>query len=198
MEELTSKLNALQKQISITESSCAGSEYELKPRRSECESSRRSSISSANDRLFVAQCLSENDATNDGSQEISSTTDSISYSHRKIIVENSQHPTGLVSSSTPSSSIRVQKCDDERKPISQTNEEYREIQTASLSSRSVDIKHSFDEISDKDKMIALLQSKLLEKTQKESSLMGEINRLKSMLKGKNVPNDDFDLRDELV
>lgn len=55
-----------------------------------------------------------------------------------------------------------------------------------------------EEISDKDKMIALLQSKLLEMNRKEVKLESEIDRLKQKLKERKDSQSDLEPSDDCV
>lgn len=170
LRKLTSKLNALKKQISRTESS-----------HGECESSRRSSISSASDRLFVAQCLSENDSFNEH-HLVNSTSYSNSKGKTEILVNSNDHQSREVSISSS-------------KSITNNNSNLNRIdhsQEVSLSSRTVERTTSIADINGKDEMIEFLQKKLLEKSHKEMTLEKEIERLKSMLRNRTESFGDIE------
>lgn len=179
--ELTDKFNALKKQLSIqTESSC-NSVFDNDPPHSNPISIHQpqnkhrtrhrhsSSSSQVADRLFVAQCLSENDSFNYDSQpdDSSSSYTDISFNdtNRRSSMEKKQMSVAV------SESLNAQSKSESLKATT--------VQVQSISVAGV---------ADKDEMIALLQSKLSVKDR-------EIEELKQMLlKLQSAPNSEFDLR----
>lgn len=170
VHELTIKLNALTKQMSINESLHETTDHELKSCHIECENRQNSVSSLQSDHLFVAE------------------SSILEISCETKYVDNTEHSDGPLN---PPASPR--KCHSEEKIQSSTRADHWDYRKTA---HSTDVITSFE--SDKDKMIALLQSKLLEKSRKESTLKEEITRLKNMLYTRTVSTSDVDTYDELM